>query len=373
LNTKAIVDKAGRFYKAQDRFIGTHLALRWNGRLRFIVPREAAALKVCFNTFHPGWKELPLRAMAHLQRIMGAKSCVEDTRLKSIRDVIGIDAGLSCCRAGTPGPWSKDSILFLDKKAVMPFCIVKAGTGEAVDVLLQNEANWLRSLRDQASLAGHIPELVAHRSGADFTFVAQSVLKGKVEYRLEEMHFTFLRKFQEYSRRTVRFEESILYKNLRTRLTNMRGLLSKAWSTRIEIGVQRIEQSLSGAPILFAAAHNDFAPWNIRAQHGVACIYDWEYADHEQLPLFDPLHFSLMPLALKRKPLVTILSKMRQSLLLCQQHLGKESCYKAQTQVFAYLINLCTLYLWIDREKSVPQPVLESYAQIIDYMMTHEL
>jgi Phosphotransferase enzyme family len=362
------VDEVGLFYKAQGEPAGTHLALRWNERLRFFVPRYAAARQACWKTFHPGWLEFPLRAMARLPRLLGAVSCVEGERLASIREAIGKEAGLSCCRAGAQGPWSKDTILLLDKKTAEPLYIVKAGVGEAVDLLLGNEANWLRALRDQPALIDHIPELVAHLSGTYLSFVAETPLSGKFDYRFGELHIDFLRKLQECSRQTISLQESRLYNNLRSRLKNLRGLLSEAWSTRLDKAMRRIEQSLSRAPIVLVAAHNDFTPWNIRVERGIVRVFDWEYADYEQLPLFDPLHFALMPMALRRRPMAIIVRRMRQTLQLCEHWFGKESCRAAEIQLLAYCVNLCTLYLWADRGDCTLHPVVASYARLIDYI-----
>lgn len=360
------MDKVGLFYKGQDYPSGTHLALRWKGRIRFTIPRDIAAQQTCWKIFRPGRAELMLRVMARLPRISGAISCVENEDLLLIRKTIGNEAGLSCCRTGTPGPWSKDTILFLNKNNNEPLYIVKAGTGEAVDTLLHNEATWLRSLQDQPALAGHIPNLVAHCSGAHLSFVAETPLLGKLDYQFGELHVAFLRKFQKHSHCTIRLEESRLYKNLCTRLKNLRGLLSETWSNRFEKGMRCIEQSLSGRPISFVAAHNDFAPWNIRVQRGVARIFDWEYADYEQLPLFDPLHFALMPMALRRRPAANMIQCMKKTLQLSEQWFGKELCHNAQTQALAYLMNLCTLYLSAERGKHDSNVILESYAAIIE-------
>jgi hypothetical protein len=306
--------------------------------------------------------------MARLPRLLGGVSCVEAERLTSIREVIGKEVGLSCCRAGAPGPWSKDTILLLDKRATKPLYIVKAGAGEEVDMLLRNEANWLRALRDQPALVDHIPELVAHRSGTHLSFVAETLLPGNLEYRFGELHVAFLRKLQDYSRQIIRLEESRLYQNLRSRLKDLSGLLTEAWSTRLDKGMRRIEQSLSASPILLVAAHNDFTQWNIRVERNVARVFDWEYADHEQLPLFDPLHFALMPMALRRCLTARMVQCMSQVLHMSQSWLGKEFCYEAETQALAYLMNLCTLYLCAERGKSDSDPVPESYARIIDYL-----
>jgi hypothetical protein len=362
------VDDVDRFYKTPDQHTGTHLALRWNGRVRFTVPRDAAGQKACWKLFHPGRLEFPLRAIARLPRLLGAVSCVEADNLALIREAIGNEAGLSCCRAGAPGPWSKDTILFLDNKTTEPVYVVKAGAGEAVDRLLQNDAKWLRVLRDLPALAGHVPNLVAHHSGSSLSFVAVTPLLGKLDYTFGELHVAFLRKFQDFSRQTMRLEESTLYLNLRSRLKDISGLLSESWSTRLDIGMRRIEQSLSGPPILLVAAHNDFTLWNIRVECGVARIFDWEYADYEQFPLFDPLHFALMPMALRRQSTARMVQCISQTLQMSQQRFGKELCYEAQTQVLAYLVNLCTLYLWSVHGASESHPVLDSYAAIIDHL-----
>jgi hypothetical protein len=132
--------------------------------------------------------------------------------------------------------------------------------------------------------------------------------------------------------------------------------------------MQQIEQSLSSTPILVVAAHNDFTPWNIRVERNVARVFDWEYAEHEQLPLFDPLHFALFPMALRSRSTHEIVQCMNQTLQMSQMWLGKEFCCESKAQALAYLMNLCTLYLWSERGKADSNPVLKSYARIIDYI-----
>ena len=190
------MDSVGRFYSSQSGSTATHFALRWKGRLRYTVPRNAAARKACWKVFRPGKLEYPLRAMAGAPRLLGARSCIESEHLAFIRNAIRQDAGESCFRAGTPGIWSKDTILLLDKRSTEPLFIVKAGAGEAVDLLLQNEANWLRLLREQPSLSKCVPDLVVHLSGSDMCFVAERPLAGEVAAEFGEPHFIFLRALQ---------------------------------------------------------------------------------------------------------------------------------------------------------------------------------
>lgn len=359
------MDEVSLLYRARDRSTGTHIALSWKGRVRFTVPIEIAGQRQCWKLFKPGRLEIPMRAMATLPSLLGAESCLESENLLLIREAIGKEAGLSSCRAGAPGPWYKDTVLLLDK-AAQPLYIVKVGAGEAVNDLLTNEANWLRTLRDTPALARHIPELVAHRSAADLCFVAERPLSGEHDFAFNQLHVEFLRSLQEHASQRMSLEESRFLRNLRSRLNKLSGQLSEAWSTRLELGLRKIETSFSGPPILMVAAHNDFTSWNIRLGQNVAKVFDWEYADYEQFPLIDPLHFALAPMALKGKPTGTMLHKMRETVQNCKQWLGKERCYKAETQALAYLINLCTLYLWADRGKRNSHPTLMSYARVID-------
>jgi hypothetical protein len=362
------VDEVSRFYRAQDHAHGTHLALRWKGLVRYTVPREWAGRNACWKLFKPGMLGIPMRAKAAMPRLLGSVACVESENLGTIREAIGKEAGLSSCRAGSPGPWSKETILLLDKKTAQPLYLVKAGAGEAVDALLRNEADWLATLRGQVALAGLIPELVAHRSGADLCFVAQHAVAGDLDFRLGAAQLNFLSKLQKSSLQSMRFEDSKLYRTLNSRLTDLEGYLTEAWSGRMKKAILKITDSLSDTPVPFVAAHNDFTPWNIRIENGRALVFDWEYAANEQLPLFDPLHFVLLPMALKSRPTVKIVQSMNETLRLCKDRLGKEHCYNAATQALAYLINVCTLYLWGARMEPAAHPVLESYADVIDHI-----
>lgn len=360
--------EAGWLYTELKQSTGTHFALCWKGRLRYTVPRDATARKVCWKTFLPGWLELPLRVMARLPRVFGAISCVEAKRLRLIREAIGTETGLSCCRSGAPGPWSKDTILLLNRTNAEPLYVVKAGDGDAVDFLLRNEANWLRTLRDQPALADHIPELIADYTGMDSRFIAQRALTGKLDYNFGEPHIAFLRKLHEYSRQPMRFEESRLFSSMRSRMKDLDGLLSEEWAHRLEKTMLRIEQQFSDAAIVLVAAHNDFTPWNIRVELGIARIFDWELADYEQLPLFDALHFVAMPMALKGASTSAIITAMHKTQERCEHWFDVELCFKAQMQTLTYLMNLATLYLCAERGRSDSNLVMHIYGQCIDYL-----
>ncbi len=356
-------------YVAAPPSEGTHLALRLRGRIRYIVPRQAAERVACWETFRPFRAEIPLRLMARLPRLSGASACVEGVRLAAIRQELGRDAGVSCCRAGGGGVWSKQTLLFSSRSKDQPHYLVKVGAGPKDSRFLRNEAEWLCALRSSTSLARHIPEMIAHGSGTDLCFLSQRALPGDMSFSLGAPHFDFLRKLYGYSPRKLDFAESALRQNLLQRINTLDGILPGAWSARLRKGMQTVDHAMSGRLQLMTAAHNDFTPWNIRLQHGRAYVFDWEFAAHEQLPLFDPLHFVLMPRALKGGPAAVILRRISQALALCRRFLGADWCAMAEAQALAYLLNICTLHLCGDATVHRTDPAMRCYADVIDHLV----
>ena len=302
--------------------------------------------------------------MTHVPWLPGKASCIEGEGLVAIREAVGNEAGLSCCRAGALS--SKNMILLLKKEKATPLYLVKAGTGTIVDYFLQNEANWLRVLHDQANLAEHLPELVAHRSGADLCFVAQTPISGRQSFALGEQQLDFLRKLQVDSLQLLGFEDSSLFRNLNSRMRDLSELLPDVWKFRINKAIQRFGDSLAGSRHLFVTAHNDFTPWNVRIRGGSAYVIDWEFASGEQLSLFDPLHFILTPVVLRTESPEKIIRTIRETIQSCSRWFGNERCCQGEIQALAYMVNLCTLYLWTVRAKYDTHPVLDRYAKVID-------
>jgi hypothetical protein len=254
----------------------------------------------------------------------------------------------------------------LDKQTGRPHCFVKAGFGAAVDALLTNEARWLSRLGDEKTLAPHIPALVAHLAGEEFSFVAQRPLSGAIDFKMGTAQMEFLQKLQDSSLQSKQYEDSKFQRTLCSRVADLDGVLSESWSKRIKKVMRRISESLAGQAIPFVAAHNDFTPWNIRVADSRAYVFDWEFAADEQMPLFDPLHFVLLPMALNRQSTVKIIRKMDETLQLCHGWSKRERFVNARAQALAYLTNICVLYLWSVQGNCVTNPVVQSYARVID-------
>jgi hypothetical protein len=358
----------GRFYEDPVGQEATHLALRWKGRVLYTVPRESIGQRACWNAFRPGLAGIPLRAMARLQGVVGCAGRVEGPVVQRIRGVTGCDRGLTCCRAGARGVWSKDTVLLLDADTAEPRYFAKIGAGAPVDALLRNEVSWLRRLSSIERLRTSLPEIVAHRSGEDVCFVAQSALSGQMQFSLKDAHMDFIDELQKVQPERLRYEESRLFRNVNQRLADLKGRLSLDWASRLARAMQRMQELFSGSDLTFVAAHNDFTPWNIRLRNRVALVFDWEYAEVQQMPLFDPLHFALMPDALAGRSTERLIEKMGNGLRLCLARFGSERCYQPEGQALAYMTNLCTLYLWADPDGSTSNPAVRSYAQAIDHL-----
>ncbi len=307
--------------------------------------------------------------MARFPRLGGAGGLVEGTRMAAIRQVLGQDAGTSSCRAGGGGVWSKLTLVFPSRSKDQRRYLVKAGAGAIDNRFLCNEAEWLRALRSHPQLAGQIPEMIAHQSGRDLCFLAQPAFPGDISFDIGAPHFDFLRKLHDYASCKKDFGDSALRRNLLQRINAVDGALPEAWSARLRNGIQKVDEALSGRPLLMTAAHNDFTGWNIRLLHGHAHVFDWEFAAHEQLALFDPLHFVLMPRALEAGPTGPFLKRISQVLSLCRRFLSAECCAMPEVQTLAYLLNVCTLHLRDDASVHRTDPAMHCYGDLIDHLL----
>jgi hypothetical protein len=190
-----------------------------------------------------------------------------------------------------------------------------------------------------------------------------------MDFKMGTPHVEFLRRLQQLTAQTIEYQDSELSRTLNDRAVGLQGLVENRWQDRIDRALRRLEAAFSRSPILMTAAQNDFTPWNIRLGGSLAHVFDWEYAADQYLPLFDPLHFVLLPLALKRRPTAGMERRLREVLVVCHGWFGSSTCHHAEAQALAYLVNLATLYLWSVRGDGIDDPVVESYAALIDRLL----
>ena len=177
-----------------------------------------------------------------------------------------------------------------------PQLIVKAGTGGAANALLENEAHWLRRLGSEARLAKQVPELVTHRSGERSASLrsARTWTPGLYAGRTADGVSARASAVFPTADGLPRLH---LFENAQIPAMDLEGLLSEAWSRRIARTMEIIERSLEKSPVLLVAAHTIHSLEH-STNGNARCVFDWEYAAEEQLPLFDCLHFVLLPMAL---------------------------------------------------------------------------
>jgi Ser/Thr protein kinase RdoA (MazF antagonist) len=57
--------------------------------------------------------------------------------------------------------------------------------------------------------------------------------------------------------------------------------------------LDRFTPILEAMSVRSTIVHGDFAPWNLRLNHGRISAFDWEYAELDGLPLIDEAHYTL--------------------------------------------------------------------------------
>jgi hypothetical protein len=363
------MNNTGQLYQSESAAAATHLALNWRGRLRYVVPRSRRAQRAAWRFFHPGRIRIVLEAMTRMPRLLGAVPCVENNTLALIRAALDTPRGFSCGAGGAEGAWSKDTVLLLREGSPDPACLVKAGTGAMVDRLLRWEAHWLQTLDREPALRPHIPGLLAHRAGAGLSFLAQTPLPGRRDFRLGAAHFEFLRALHRWSGRSLRYPESGLARNLRARLGRLQNKLPQRWIDRLGRAVDRVEAAYGDSSSLFAVSHGDFSPWNTLIHRSRLLVFDWEFAAEECLPLFDPLHFALKLPALKAAPLSHTSAILEKTLAACAVHLPQEFCRRPKAQALAYLVHVCTHFLDDDPALASGNAALDAYAALMDHLL----
>lgn len=295
------MDDLGNFYKPA-RTSSTHLAVSWKGTVRYILPMDRNAQRACLSLFKPGRVEPFLRLQTAFPVITGAVPSVESENLAWIRSLLPSDALLSCSRRGAAGPWSKDTILLLSKE-MEPKYVVKAGKGPAIAKLLENEAGWLKRLGQNRNLMMHVPRLLGYdQNPSGISFLAQEVLEGEMSFELGQPHFAYLNVLQATSHQSRRYSESQFARTIASRLDDVESLLPTEWAIRLRKASYAVERLFGDSNMPYVIGHNDFTPWNVRLAAGRAYVFDWEYGEPESLPLLDPLHFALKPLALRVAP-----------------------------------------------------------------------
>jgi hypothetical protein len=349
--------------------MGSHYSYPDSAMPRLFLPREQGFAKAGLHLL----LTLRRRTKLRLQWLAATLSSThplwfEETELiQKIREIIGDSSLRIVVLRGTPGPFTKDVILFMDR-AARPRAIAKVGFTAAAAERLNNEAEWLGRM-SRAGLKRYTPELICKfSSGTTYVLVETVVGTGFSGAKFSAQHIEFLTNFHEAFRNSSSYLQSTIRHTMWRRYDAMRTQLSAQWRERGEKALSLLDDALQGETIPTVAAHRDFAPWNIRAGATRIWVHDWEYAEAGYFPTYDLFHFFLIPGVVrsyqKEWNPKAIIEWVQQCLTKVNGTSEKNSCI--DYQLLAYLLDLCLFYLESNDGKDANDRVVQHYGSIID-------
>jgi hypothetical protein len=197
---------------------------------------------------------------------------------------------------GTPGPYQKASMLMMSPRGE-PLSLVKIALGDSASAMVRSEAAWLANLNKYDALAGNVPQLLrASRAGNGYDYIAQSIVGGRpCSGAFTAAHADFLRRLGAIECHAQPFATAPVAGVLRGNWRQLAPQLTAAQLDLLSPALADCMALLSTWHGPFVISHGDFAPWNIRVDNCEVHVFDWEYGAGGMPPLFDLLHFHLLP------------------------------------------------------------------------------
>jgi hypothetical protein len=348
----------------------SHRAVSDLRRTRFIVPVQRKLASLGLATFLPAGKRLAMQAMESLtMRSSPAPAWLRETELlHELKHVVGNPQAVTIARIGTPGPYTKNTVLFMGPEGE-PLAIAKVGTTDAAAALLCNEARWLQRMA-QTPLAVQVPGLlqITERASACVLLESAGVGEPGGGRRPQPEHIHFLAQLQQVAASRPAFDGSRMQSALHQGVASLHGKLSDPWRRRATDTLTVIERELGSAPVPMVAAHRDFAGWNMLETADRLLVFDWEFAREEYAPLYDLLHYHLMPIAVRKDVSVGRARSALRSVMAEAASLpeGALKCHGAAAQMLAYLLDVCLFYLESNDGDDRGDMVVLRYGKLID-------
>ncbi len=202
--------------------------------------------------------------------------------------------------AGNPGGTGQRLIILVFDQEFQPAIAVKAGlTPDAID-LITKERDVLEALPSGAFAR---PELRAVFDSETIKALALPFYPGhSPKGDVSEKVFAVLSSWVSPTRSSpITTTES--WRHLR-----------KAAGT--EPLMKTLEERLGEQESRLALCHGDFAPWNIKVEHGTWTVLDWERGEINGIPGWDWFHYEIQLAILARKdPLDTVIEKIEMARL----------------------------------------------------------
>jgi len=266
-------------------------------------------------------------------------------------------------KKGTPGPCSKDTVLFTNAESKL-VSVVKVSESVKAKNLLQSEKVFLANFRDDVLFHNIVPEI--KRSGVcnNLYYIEQTALQCRPipNNDCDIYIFNFLDVLHNKSKKLIKLKDSFFYQNI----TNFRSQtyegLSENWKGRVDKSFEIIEREIYAFDMVYS--HRDFTPWNMGVNISKnLCVFDWEYSKAEYFPLIDYFHFYIMPMALNGEASVLEIKKFIDDK---KSKIDSISNEKVTIQLLAYLLDLSLFYISTrDNFKEVGK-VEQQYGNLID-------
>lgn len=353
--------------------------LLYGRRPRYLlVPHHNLAVqRRCVRTFRHGVGAMAGELTLGLQRLLPRWSAPlrfeapAAARAQWLEDVPLPGLAHAAVQVGTPGPFQKASVLLLDRDG-QTLGLAKVAMGARADAMVKRERLWLAWLASVESLQHRTPGLLARgRTGAGRQFLVTDLgpaERGAAQFGPAQQEF--LTSLAHASVQHRPFLGSKAHRRIHTGLRRLASRTSADVMTTLQSALRDCETAMGDGTGPMVVAHGDFTPWNTRlGAHGIY-VFDWEYAWKEATPAHDPLHWLLLPQALRRWGLTRrAMGAARNVLAGYLQHTfpdqpwSREQC---SALLVHYLLDTMVFYGMADGTIHFSHPVQRSYYRMLE-------
>lgn len=187
---------------------------------------------------------------------------------------------------GTPGVHQKVVIQVSKNDEILGYC--KVTDSQAVynnfvaeDKVLSELCNRKIERVPQSLCVKHI----MNDSIGIFIQTTTKTLKSKVVHELDDRHVSFIMGMCKKTSHTILYDDTAIARDL-SYLKDHAGLVVDLLPEVLEI-----EEQLRSGVQKACFYHGDFTPWNTYTEKNELCVFDWEYAETDYLPMLDIFHF----------------------------------------------------------------------------------
>ena len=345
----------------------THRSCNDLRRVRFILPKSYQLASQTLSFFLPSLKATVLETKYRVPALNRKGSYAESQLLQQIRAAVCIFDAAAAASIGTPGPYTKNCLLFIGPNGKY-LAIAKVACSARARRLLTNEERWLQNLSTEPKMTSFVPQLVHSAKLTSASAIFQRPGSGGfVAGPIRQAHLQLLSSLQEMTDVYPDFPRSTMRENLRISLESVAAKLTQRWLERAMETLHVLDRRLQH-PRPMVNAHRDFVPWNMRERDQGIFLFDWEYASEQYLPLYDLFHYLLMPMVLKNRitsaQIKRVLSDV-EGLGSLLTH-GKEKVAMPDAQLLAYLLDRSLLHLVSTDGRASGDQVVDRYGELID-------